>query len=108
MGGWLTLDHAANRSSTLPLLCSWSRFEVEGVHQVECCLAQILVVECGPQVDHVALLLTGGVEAMEHVGRVIHAERAATSVGAMDRACTALLRPRAAQARRQTEMVKHA
>ena len=81
---------------TFPLLCCLARRRFEGkrTHEVQGRLTQILGMQRGPQVDHVALLLATGAEALEDVVVEVHAEGAAMAVRAMDGAGTALLRRR--------------
>lgn len=66
---------------TVPLLCWLARrgFEVERAHQVERRLTQVQVMQRGPQVDHVSLLLTTRLEAVEDVGVEVDAEGAAAA-----------------------------
>src|ERR1019366_5919602 len=95
---------------TVPLLCwlRWRRFESKRTHEVQRRLAQILVMQRGPQIDHVSLLLTARAEALEDVVIEVHAEGAATTVRAMDWAGAALLRACAVQLPRQVEVFQHA
>ena len=62
----------------------------------------------GPQIDHVSLLLATDAEALEDVFVEVHAEGAATTVGAVDGAGAALLRAGAVQLRGQLEVFQHA
>jgi len=95
---------------TVPLLCSlrWRGFECKRAHEVQRCLTQILVMQRGPQIDHVSLLLTAGAEALKGVVIEVHAEGAATTVRAMDWAGAAHLRACAVQLPRQVEVFQHA
>ena len=63
------------RGLTVPLLCSGCRFEVEGLHQVQRRVAQTLVMNGGPQVDHVPVFPAAGVKAVEHLLVEVDAER---------------------------------
>ena len=98
------------RLLTVPLLCSLNGrgFQVECPHQVERGLAQVEMVQRGPQVDDVPFFLAGRIETVEDVVMEVHAEGAAASVGAMDRTGAAFLRAWTAQARRQAEMLEDA
>src|SRR5262245_57889916 len=69
---------------TVPLLCSGGGFEGEGLHEVECGVAQRQAAHGGPQVDDVALGGAAGVEALEDVIAEVDAEGAAAAVAAMD------------------------
>src|SRR5689334_18646694 len=80
---------------TVPLLC-WRWLQVERAHQVERGGAQAQAVQRGPQVDHVPLLLTTRVKAVEDVLPQGHAEGAVAAVGAMNRTGAAFLRAGAA------------
>ena len=95
---------------TVPLLCwlRWRGFECKCVHEVQRRLTQVLVMQRGPQIDHVSLLLATGAEALEDVVIEVHAEGAATTVRAMDWAGAALLRAGAVQFPRQVEVFQHA
>ena len=79
---------------TVPLLCwfRWRGFESKRVHEVQRRLTQILVMQRGPQIDHVSLLLATGAEALEDVVIEVHAEGAAMTVRAMDGAGATALR----------------
>ena len=83
--------HAGNRSLTLPLLCCGRGFEVERADQVEGGIAQGHHLDTGPEVNDVALLAAGGVEAVEDVVAEVDAEGAAAAVAAMNRAGAAAL-----------------
>jgi hypothetical protein len=93
---------------TVPLLCSWGGFEVEGLHQVNGSLAQGHLVQGGPQVDDVAFLGAGRALALEDVVGQLDAEGSAAAVGAVDRTGAAPLRAVAAQACGQAEMFEQA
>ena len=84
---------------TVPLL--WSlrrrRFDAKRADQIQGGVTQTQAVQRGPKIDHVPLLLTARLEAMEDVVTHVDAARAASSVGAMDRTCATLLRPRSLQ-----------
>src|SRR5260370_5712874 len=87
-------EYVVHRSSTLPLLCSGCRFEIERADQIEGGFAQGHALDTGPEVNDVALLAADGVEAVEDVVGQVDAERAATAVATMDRTgATALLAP---------------
>ena len=92
----------------MPLLCSGRRFKVERAHQVESGRAQVETVERGPQIDHVSFLLTARVETVEHVRAQVHAEGAATSVGAVDGTGATLLHAGATQLGGEAEVFEHA
>src|SRR5262249_20871013 len=95
------------RRLTVPLLCSpgCRRLEVEGLHQVERGLAQVQVVQGGPQVDDVALLLAARIEAVEDVLVEVDAEGAAAAVAAVGRARAAPLGTGALEA--QAELIDY-
>src|SRR5947209_10226291 len=95
-----------NRSLTLPLLCSGCRFEIEPADQVEGGLAQRHPLDTGPEVNDVALLAAGGVEAVEDVVGQVDAERAAAAVATMDGTGTAALGAAAPEARQQPEVIQ--
>src|SRR6266404_3562047 len=89
-----------NRSLTVPLLCSlrWCGFQVEGAYQIEGGITQGQAFDTGPQVDDVAFLATGGVEAVEDALLQMHAEGTATGVATVERAGATTLGSAAAQA----------
>src|ERR1035438_4690135 len=91
---------------TVPLLCClrWRGFECKRAHEVQRRLTQVLVMQRGPQIDHVSLLLTARAEALEDVVIEVHAEGSATAVRAMDWAGATLLRAGAVQLPRQVEV----
>src|SRR5271166_1351846 len=95
---------------TVPLPCSLRRrgFECKRVYEVQRRLTQILVMQRGPQIDHVALLLAPGAEALEDVVIEVHAEGAAMTVRAMDGAGAAFLHAGALQFPRQVEVLQDA
>src|SRR5262245_37219728 len=97
-----------NRSLTVPLLCCRCGFEVEGVHEVEGGFAQTQLMQCGPQVDHVALALAVGIEALELVQHQVHAEGSAPAIATMDRAGAASLRAWPLEPRRQPQVIEQA
>ena len=74
-----------NRTLTVPLLCSGSGFEVEGLEQVGSGVAQGQLVEGGPQVDDVAFTATVWIETLEQVLVEVDAEGATLAAGGVDR-----------------------
>src|SRR5262245_17536579 len=97
-----------NRALTVPLLWSfgWGRLQVEGAGQVEGGLAQILVVQLRPQVEHIALGFA--LVAAEDVVVEVDAEGAAATVPPVDRAGAALLWAAPFETLAQTEVVEQA
>ena len=77
--------------STVPLLGSLPRFEIERADQVERGGAERHATDTGPQVDHIAFLAAAGVKAVKDVLFQVHAEGAATTIAAVDRAGPAAL-----------------
>src|SRR5947209_18956354 len=94
---------AFHRSLTLPLLCSGCRFEIEGADQVEGGFAQGHALDTGPEVNDVALLAAGGVEAVEDVVGQLDAEGAAAAVATVEGTGATALWAAAPQARQQPE-----
>src|SRR5262245_25286034 len=105
---WTVRIAFVNSSSTVPLLCCRRGFEVEGVHEVEGGFTQTQLMQCGPQVDDVALALAVGIEALELAQRQVDAEGSAPAIATMDRAGAASLRTAAFQPRGQAEMIEQA
>ena len=56
---------------------------------------------------NVSLLATVFVETVEHVFIQVHAERAAPTIGPMNRAGTPTLRPTSTQTRRESQVIQH-
>src|SRR5215471_12539631 len=90
---WMVRIAYVNRALTVPLLWSWSGFEVEGLHEIKSGMTKGHTANTGPQIDDVAFLAAVGVEAVENVLFQVDAEGSATAVAAVDRAGTAALRP---------------
>ena len=81
-------------------------FEIEGADQVEGGFAQGHPLDTGPEVDDVALLAAGGVEAVEDVVGQVDAERAAAAVATMDGTGSTALRAAAPEAWQQPEVIQ--
>jgi len=79
---------------------------MERADQVEGGFAQRHPLDTGPEVDDVALLAAGGVEAVEGVVGQVDAERAAAAVATMDGTGSTALRATAAEARQQPEVIQ--
>src|SRR5260370_32917473 len=97
VGSWYV---HANRSLTVPLLCSlrWCGFQVEGAYQIEGGITQGQALDTGPQVDDVAFLGARRVEALKDAVVEMHAEGAAASVAPVERASATALATAAAPA----------
>jgi hypothetical protein len=101
--GW----DAGNFSLTVPLLGSGRRgFEAEGGDEIEGGLAQGHAGDGGPQIDEVALLAAGVVEALEDVLFQVDAESFAPAVAAVQRTRATALGAAATQAGRQAELIE--
>src|SRR5271165_6648532 len=94
---------------TVPLLCSGcgGGFEAKGADQVERRVAQVHLVQRGPQVDDITLLATARVEAVEHVLVQVDAEGATATVPPVNRTRATPLRTAATQPTGQAQVLEH-